>query len=354
MDNNNGQEILTIKYPELVCVKFSAETGKVVDIQKNINFDSLFNKITSSKEINTLTGDEADGCNNISDIFGRIYQMFSTDEADILPCLALFCEENNCLNNLRLFKGEPSHEQLQMIQDETKNNNSYVVFPIGVEGDNYRGGHYVTGMCIKGDFYIFDSTRQLKAQKLSDEQKVVSINGQDFQLLNPDKKYQSELTGNCGFWTMLMCAKLANSHGDISNVIESCKDEYHIKPQILQEISEEIYKLSKDIFNKNRGNISKLALETAGIVIDTDKILQNVQKSAENGDAINSDAFTHLGTFVKEIKKDKIDTFKKALIPGISDLINKLPKEISHDTERQIKKLMKEHNEHRVKSGKHH
>ena len=34
MDNNNGQEILTIKYPELVCVKFSAETGKVVDIQK--------------------------------------------------------------------------------------------------------------------------------------------------------------------------------------------------------------------------------------------------------------------------------------------------------------------------------
>ena len=36
MDANNEQKILTIKYSELVCVKFSAETGKVVDIQKNI------------------------------------------------------------------------------------------------------------------------------------------------------------------------------------------------------------------------------------------------------------------------------------------------------------------------------
>ena len=35
MDNNNGQEILTIEHFELVCVKFSTETGKVIDVPKN-------------------------------------------------------------------------------------------------------------------------------------------------------------------------------------------------------------------------------------------------------------------------------------------------------------------------------
>lgn len=194
---------------------------------------------------------------------------------------------------MRLFDDLPSADQLQIIQKETRKEHSHVVFPLCYDE------HFATGICIKGNFYIFDSTRQLETRTPSNNKIGVCINGQDFQLLNQDKKYQSELTGTCGFWTMLMCAAFAKNN--INDMIKGNPNNYEIRNDKLGEIATNIQALTSQIFNSlNKQKINNAA-RNFNLQINFEKIKEDV-KGTSQGIQPSEDPSKNLDNF-STIKK---------------------------------------------------
>ena len=215
--------------------------------------------------------------------------MFATTCEEVFCYLALVCKENRCLNKLRLFDNLPSADQLQTIQRETRESGSNIVFPLCYDE------HFATGVCIEGNFYIFDSTRQLETRTLSNNKIGVCIEEQDFQLLNQDKKYQSELTGTCGFWTMLMCAKLAEN-----NTIKGNPNNYKITDDELNKIAANIRNLTSQILNdrENMAKINDLA-QTLNLEVYFKKIEEDVGNTSK-GIQPSEDPSKNLDEFSKE------------------------------------------------------
>ena len=283
-------------YNKQVNIKYSAVDGSVSNEIDNFQYASseeIFNSIVSEKVFEKLS----EKSNNETEqryVFGEIYQMFATTCEEVFCYLALVCKENRCLNKLRLFDDLPSADQLQIIQEETRKEHSHVVFPLCYDE------HFATGVCIKGDFYIFDSTRQLETRTPSNNKIGVSINGQDFQLLNQDKKYQSELTGTCGFWTMLICAAFAKNN--INDMIKGNPNNYKITDDELNKIAANIRNLTSQILNdqENRTRIGNLA-QSFNLKIDFKKIKEDV-KGTSHGIQPSEDPSKNLDNF-STIKK---------------------------------------------------
>lgn len=273
--------------------------GKVSSIS-NENKLTIFHILSKIEEKKIFTDIKDDSGDDLRNLFDNIYQMFATTTTEVFCYLALVFSENNKLNKLRLFDDLPTEEQLKDIQTETKNNDTYCVIPLACQE------HFATGICIKGEFYIFDSTRQLPSTN-----KEIEISNIEFKILNNTKKYQSELTGTCGFWTMLLCTELANSKvNDLSDIIQQNHDNPEIKEDILKKMSRNIITLTGCIFDtgKNKQKINNVAIKLK-YIINFNKIIQDVEK-ASKGIQSSRDSSKTLEQYTTEKKR------------GISNLVN--------------------------------
>ena len=356
------------EYNEQISVKYSIVDGVIfgkVNNPESIDSATVFDSIVSRKNLKKLS-EKSDNETGQRYIFGEIYQMFATNMEEVFCYLAHFCEENNCLNKLRLFDDFPSADQLQIIQEETRKEHSHVVFPLCYDE------HFATGVCIEGNFYIFDSTRQLETRTLSNNKIGVCIEEQDFQLLNQDKKYQSELTGTCGFWTMLMCAAFAKNN--INDMIKGNPNNYEIRNDKLGEIATNIQALTSQIFNSSNKQKINNAARDFNLQINFEKIKEDV-KGTSQGIQPSEDTSKNLDNFSTIKKKTGLVSLdddqcilqfcescektnplpSQPLIPLLPQKIQNIPKIIRNQAEAEIALLERNRQVQRSSSTfKHH
>lgn len=247
-------------------VEYDKNTGIVEGFGES-HLENL-NYIIEDKISQTTLEEDASG--NIVEDFGQIYQLFSTNNGEVFNYIARCFNEN--LTNLRIFDNVPNREQLSLVAGYTCNYGTYVVIPLSFKE------HFATGICIKGSFYIFDSTRQLSAK--ANDNKTIKINGYDFNILNNSKKYQSELTGTCGFWTMFLCSELANSNElDLSDIIKTNPSNPTISENTLDKVARNIEYITKEILDHNKNKIeNEFKIITAKIIEDVKNTGKGVQK----------------------------------------------------------------------------
>lgn len=88
------------EYNEQISVKYSIVDGVIfgeINNPESIDSATVFDSIVSRKNLEKLpekSGNET----GQRYIFGEIYQLFATNMEEVFCYLALFCEENNCLN----------------------------------------------------------------------------------------------------------------------------------------------------------------------------------------------------------------------------------------------------------------
>ncbi len=154
-----------------------------------------------------------------------------------------------------------------------------VVFPLAFKD------HFATGICKDGSFYIFDSTRQVT------EGKNTKINDVSFSVLNSNKKFQSELTGTCGFWTMYFCLEFAYSkEQDFSDVVSLEGKSPEIQREALARIGNKVYNVTASILYRNEDKIRSIdnKFDFKNLLADVEETAEGIQPSREFGKSMST------------------------------------------------------------------
>lgn len=245
------------------------ENGKIVEVfdKGTKGADKLTKELTDSivEKLNFRgKGTETER------IYDEIYQIFGVNVEHIFPILALNFLVEEIKDKIRFFGELPSKDQLNSIAHDCSPYQECVVFPLAFKD------HFATGICKNGVFYIFDSTRQVAKDRTTE------INGQIFYSLNRNKKFQSELTGTCGFWTMYFCLEFADSkEQDFSDVVSLEGKSPKIQEEALVRIGNKVYSVTGSILCRNKSEILKIdsKFNFENLLVDVKETAEGIQPS---------------------------------------------------------------------------
>lgn len=237
--------------------------------------DSILNKIKFK-----LAKDDVDEQSCVDDIFGELYQLFGSSGPDVYLYLATYFKQCDQIKYLRIFENLPDSAQLESVRLESCNDKQhYFIMLLSFKH------HFITGICINGNFLAFDSTRQLENSNGNKNNNFLVINDVQFRLIN-NKKYQSELTGTCGFWTIGVCVELANINTKNNNTHNNMTQVTY--DNIIKKAANFVIDITKRVIFQNSRPINALCCEFK-FSINFDKIFNDVKKVGKDGIEISKD-----------------------------------------------------------------